>query len=911
MALTPIGALMRSILAVSFITACGPAKPGHDRAASDTNCPDVFYADSDGDGHGSALVTTTACAAPSGFTTTSDDCDDEDTAVHPGASELCNALDDDCDGSIDIGALDEPVWYVDADSDGYGDDALATTRCTMPAGCTSVAGDCDDGDSAAHPDAAEMCDGIDDDCDALVDDLDSDLLDGSIWYADADNDGYGDATTGAVACTQPDAAVDNDDDCDDGSDAVHPAIDEVCDGIDNDCDGLTDDADDGVVGRELFYADSDGDGLGAAATEMDACSCPKGYVANDDDCDDSALEVGSAQHYYDDTDGDGYGDGAAHEACTPDANDVLLDGDCAPRNPNIGPGAVEVCDHEDNDCDWWEDEEDPDLSARTYYGDSDGDGFGSDSDTIAACSATAPYVVRHGDCDDTDDVIFPDAREFCDSKDNDCDGTVDDSPVYVHSFADDDGDGYGDRSDWVPDCAIEGYVFDSSDCDDTSASVSPGAPDVCANDVDDDCDDYVDNCVTGLAGPVMRGDRSSLLGTSLAVADWNADAVPDLLVGAPDEDASGAAYVALGPDFGTMLTLDGPWTFGYAVAGGDGNGDGVDDLLVGARYSNEAYLFLGPVTSDRTEIDAYAVYADAREAGYAVDLAADVDGDGHGDVLVGAPWASESGKGAAYVIAGALSGAVSLDADATYALYGSDDYGHFGESVAEVGDVDGDGIHDLAIGAPYDNYAGRAYVVLGGMPPGSYEIWDRGVMEAYASHYYSYNFGARVLGADYNGDGLSDLFVGALAGRPSATGVVSGAVYAYLGPLSGPATLSPDVIWNSETDKLEVGAAIAVEDVDGDGDEDVVMGAPCRGCSGDNSGRVYIEFGKPSGGVVEVTSLVSFRGNAADAAGSSVAVIPDWDGDGALDVAVGAPDAVDAIGDATGAVYLIDPDGGP
>src|SRR6188474_2327163 len=89
-------------------------------AAHDAACTDVFYADVDSDGHGDPLATVTDCSAPSGYTTTSDDCDDERDTVHPGADEICNDVDDDCDGlddSDDSSLVQGTVWYTDADGD--------------------------------------------------------------------------------------------------------------------------------------------------------------------------------------------------------------------------------------------------------------------------------------------------------------------------------------------------------------------------------------------------------------------------------------------------------------------------------------------------------------------------------------------------------------------------------------------------------------------------------------------------------------------------------------------------------------------------------------------------------------------------------------------------------------------------
>ena len=96
-------------------------------------------------------------------------------------------------------------------------------------------GDCDDGDRTIHPQADELCNGVDDDCDTIVD---NDPSDGTTWYPDADGDGFGDPALATRSCEAPQGYADQADDCDDGNGAVHPGVDEVCDnGLDDDCDG--------------------------------------------------------------------------------------------------------------------------------------------------------------------------------------------------------------------------------------------------------------------------------------------------------------------------------------------------------------------------------------------------------------------------------------------------------------------------------------------------------------------------------------------------------------------------------------------------------------------------------------------------------------------------------------------------
>ncbi len=188
-----------------------------DSEAPDSEPEDSEPPDGDGDGYAGA-----------------DDCDDTDANIHPGATEVCDGVDNDCDGDVDEG-LTQTV-YADVDGDGFGDDEVTEEACEPDSGQVGRGGDCDDNDASIHPEAPESCDGVDNDCDGEVDE---DL--GDTWYEDFDGDGYGAPGTGIVVC---DAClsgyVHDDNDCDDRDPSVSPGADEVCDGADNDCDGDVD-----------------------------------------------------------------------------------------------------------------------------------------------------------------------------------------------------------------------------------------------------------------------------------------------------------------------------------------------------------------------------------------------------------------------------------------------------------------------------------------------------------------------------------------------------------------------------------------------------------------------------------------------------------------------------------------------
>jgi hypothetical protein len=206
---------------------------------------ETFYGDLDGDGYGVDGVSTQACELPSGYAPEAGDCDDGDPLINPGADEICNGIDDDCDDSIDEDAVDATLWYEDGDGDGYGDPATVIASCDTVLGLVSEGGDCDDSAPAIHPGADEYCDGVDSDCDGELDE--DEALDVLTWYQDADADGYGDAAVSELDCDPVPGHVDDASDCDDGDAAIYPgAYDLPDDGIDGDCDGV-DREFDGVV----------------------------------------------------------------------------------------------------------------------------------------------------------------------------------------------------------------------------------------------------------------------------------------------------------------------------------------------------------------------------------------------------------------------------------------------------------------------------------------------------------------------------------------------------------------------------------------------------------------------------------------------------------------------------------------
>jgi hypothetical protein len=439
------------------------------------------------------------------------DCADDDPSNQPGGVELCDGHDNDCNGLADFTGPDGDE--LDADGDAWG----------------LCAGDCDDDAADRNPGQVELCDGVDNNCDGTVDES-----------FDLDGDGF-------FPCV---------DDCDDLDPLRYPGSPELCDGIDNDCDPLTEapgteadldgdgavacaDCDDSdaarafpPVGVELCDGiDNDCDGVipdGPGIGEIDGDGDGQAECAGDcDDADPSIL--GGGPELCDGRDSDCDGILTEHERDVDGDGARGCDGDCNNVNPTVCPGCPEVCDGVDNDCDPTTEfggpggERDADLDGQPLCaGDCDdghpavGTGFpelcnGLDDD----CDAVVPILERDsdgdglaecaGDCDDNNAARGLGFPEQCDGLDDDCDGALDPSEQDL------DGD------TWIP-CA--------GDCDDGDAAVHPGVPgeSACGDGADNDCDGLAD---------CSDPDCSAAAGCSNC-ADLDGDGSPVDLGGCPD-----------------------------------------------------------------------------------------------------------------------------------------------------------------------------------------------------------------------------------------------------------------------------------------------------------------------------------------------------------------------------------------
>jgi hypothetical protein len=200
-------------------------------------CNRTWYRDVDGDGYGKPNLTKQSLTKPGGYVDNANDCNDNFSSIHPGAPELADGLDNDCDGQTDEGLICQKTWYRDVDGDGYGKPNLSKLSCLQPTGYVATYTDCNDNDQAIHPGASELPDGKDNDCDGQ---LDEGLECQIVWYKDVDGDGFGKPNLSKRSCVQPRGYVDNAQDCRDNDPTVYPGAPELCDGKDNDCDGQED-----------------------------------------------------------------------------------------------------------------------------------------------------------------------------------------------------------------------------------------------------------------------------------------------------------------------------------------------------------------------------------------------------------------------------------------------------------------------------------------------------------------------------------------------------------------------------------------------------------------------------------------------------------------------------------------------
>ena len=730
------------------------------------------------------------------------DCDDSDASVFPGALDVCDGKDNDCDGDVDENPPADNVFYVDGDGDGFGGAGDEVTGCEVPDGYASMPGDCDDTDPAIHPGAPELCDGVDQDCDTAVDE---DAVDAVVLYRDADGDGFGNLDGLERVCPgdATDGYVDDFSDCDDLDWSVYPGSVERCDAIDNDCNGIVDD--DYAVDAPAFHVDLDGDGYGDPAATARMCTAHAGFTTDATDCDDtsSATYLGAAIEELElcarDLDGDGYGD-----ANVPPGVDA--GSDCLDSDDTVYPGAAAS---------------EPDVCGY----DGDGDGYATSTPADAR-------IEPGGDCDDTTGGVYP--------------GWTYDGPEICGHDA--DGDGWADTD------APAGYD-PGLDCDNANAAINPDATEICFDGIDQDCDGGAGPC--GLDGMSTvdsayaygYGENSyDYLGKYGTLADLDGDGSDEVIMGAYNYDAGyytsdGIVYGIYSPSEGADMVAGASFTMvgeadssvssGFITAG-DFDGDGREDLLLGTGSTNSydvngAYVVYSSATpfSGAIDLGAYAHITTSQRGN--VSSVGDLDGDGYDDFVIGDYYSSDL----AYLFYGGstqlLSGDAATLADATF------EGGDYNGWQARGGDLDGDGYGDLLVSA-YSSE--ELHLFLGGSSrfAGTYSTEDvhlTGGSDSSANTGYGFDVG------DVDGDGYDDAVIGAYGDEHVYM------LFGYAG-MTGEVDLDTAADWSAHgKDSGDYfGHQVALGDYNADGDLDIAIGE--YGWDGDvysgtsTSGAVWI-----------------------------------------------------------------------
>ena len=465
----------------------------------------------------------------------------------------------------------------------------------------------------------------------------------------------------------------------------------------------------------------------------------------------------------------------------------------------------------------------------------------------------------------------------------------------------------------------------------------------------------------GSVGPVgsavigfARRDEAGL--SVSAAGDFNGDGIDDFIVG-----SNGSAYLIFGQEggIGTVDLADLHASDGFEIstdqfghrpgsdvsAAGDINGDGFDDLIVGGNqygvrndYGSipTAYVVFGR-SGEVDTIDVSTFHAAATSDGFrifgefAIDdysgarvaSAGDINGDGFDDMVVGTPY-RDAATGAAYVIFGKAGGFANIDLEnldpATgFAIIGDLPDDHLGFSLSGAGDVNGDGYDDIIIGAKYGNAggtdSGQAYVIFGKETGfGTIDLSDLDPAAGFVihgdEHLFSVGWSVSAAG-DVNGDGFDDVIVGAPyadggAGRNANSG--AGEAYVVFGRAVGFGAVDLSSLKRNEgftirgddPGDLAGWSVSGAGDLNADGFDDIIVGAPGGDSGGADAGEAYVIFGEAHGpGTIDLARLESGRGRADgfmiqgdvanDRAGWSVSDAGDIDGDGVDDLIVGAP----------------------
>jgi hypothetical protein len=646
-----------------------------------------------------------------------------------------------------------------------------------------------------------------------------------------------------------------------------------------------------------------------------------------------------------------------------DGDGALADVDCDDADATVYPGAPETCDGRDEDCDGSVDE----GVSTVSYRDADGDGVGDPNVAHEGCLVPEGFVQNGADCDDSSAEISPDAEERCDEIDNDCDGRVDDDVLAsgVHrtlidtdiemvgtrtvnsylgtgllSLGDLDGDGVGevvaydegkDDEGWVHLYRSGGALWSASG--ELSASIA---------DLSIEGEAADDNL-----GEVMR-----------RLADLDGDGRPELALAAPGYNGgyrgTGAVYVFFSggalANVGALsagsadLVLYGEQptgTFGSGLTSGDYDGDGLSDLAISdLKANNEAgvtYVLLssGVLATGAPSSAVSVATADISfigehkndQTGTGLVTPGDIDGDGLDDLALSSPLSSAGELGAGMVYVLRSGGALSATTGAVKLGLGVADMRAWGtelnpDGLFDVGDLDGDGLGDLAIAThqkdrTYPGYPGVGQVAVltssGALSVGSGDLDLSFADLTIIGEPNNDAFGdGTVRGGDLDGDGRGDLLIA--AAEDDRVEERSGAIFVMtsrgsLRHLSGVVSAEDaELVITSASQYVGEGLnALILDDQDADGRAELLIGFPRWNTSGYPEGAMYVVWGETVSDWLtmdcDAGALLSLEHAALttvdeedNLAGTSVAILNDLDGDGLSELVIGAPEADSSSG---------------
>ena len=615
-----------------------------------------------------------------------------------------------------------------------------------------------------------------------------------------------------------------------------------------------------ACGRNLDSAVADGDpatDTGAAPTAGGVDVLPRPPLLTEREEEAAACDT----RWYFDRDRDGWGDDAASfVSCLAPIGAVQRGGDCDDSEAAIHPAAAEGCDGRDQDCDGLVDEEAPE--AVLWYRDGDDDGVGDPAAPTASCSPLAGHSRFGVDCDDADASIYPGAPEdYYDGVDSDCD---------PDNEYDQDGDG------------VLADPQNRLDCDDRRATVYPGAPELC-NHRDDNCDGVVDEdgAVDGVAA-FVDADADGFGEAAIAVCTLRRGV--SVVSGDCDDADAQVTPVAQETWYdGVDQDCDG-WS------DDDADGDGLDLWTQGGEDCDDADPTSGMLTWYQ-DVDQDGFGATETLTDVCVSPGADwghVDGDCDDAEGAAAPDLAEvCGDGIDNDCDGGPTGCglfQTLDSDeALGAALGSTASDLLGWTVDIVGDVNGDGIDDLAVGVigedSTSSQVGGAVIFSGDLSAGAVTLGT-----------FTGSLANGVLGrslsaaGDVDGDGFDDLLVGSPFYDGGGTDV--GAAFLVSGPLQGTlsasGSLAGAVAGDALSSLLDGGL-----DLTADGHPDVVVGASGADDSYVGGGAVYLFDEAWSGTVSAASAAAVVRPVAAGGAlGSAGGMVEDLDGDGQAELVV-------------------------